>query len=115
MFSERGKTALILFLAVSALSIEILPDLLFLFCESNFADPLFDIIGRPDWLWLPGIGIGWVYIAALVLAASAIVGTLAWKPDSLALFIFVILVEVIVIIYAVYWAFMIYVATHLSP
>jgi hypothetical protein len=115
MLPEREKTALILFLAVSALSIEILPDIFEWFLQSNFADPLFDIIGRPDWFWLPGIGIGWVYLVALVLAASAVVGTLVWKPDSLALFVFVILVSAIVLICSSYWLFMIYVVTHLKP
>ena len=94
MLSERKKTALILFLGVSAISIEVLPLLLIQFCQSNFADPLFDIIGRPDWLWIPGIGIGWVYLVALVLAASAVIVTFVWKPDSLALFLFVIIVAV---------------------
>jgi hypothetical protein len=104
MLSERGKTALILFLAVSSLSIIILFLLFPRFYQSVFGKLLFDI-GLTRWGWIP----------ALLLATSAIVGTLACKPDSLALFVFVILVAVIVIIYAFYWVFMIYVATHLSP
>jgi hypothetical protein len=104
MFSERKKTALILFLAVSALSIVILFLLFPRFYRSFFGKLLFDI-GLTRWGWIP----------ALVLATSAIVGTLVWKPDSLALFVFVIIVSVIVLICSSYWLFIIYVATHLKP
>jgi cobalamin synthase len=104
MLTERGKTALILFLAVSALSIVILFLLFDRFGQSVFGKLFFEI-GLTRW--------GWIY--ALVLATSAIVGTLAWKPDSLALFLFVIIVAVIVLICSSYWLFMIYVVTHLKP
>jgi len=104
MFSERKKTALILFLAVSALSIVILFLLFPRFYRSFFGKLLFDI-GLTRWGWIP----------ALVLATSAIVGTLVWKPDSLALFVFVILISVIVLIYSFYWVFLILRFAHLKP
>jgi len=54
MFSERKKTALILFLAVSALSIVILFLLFPRFYRSFFGKLLFDI-GLTRWGWIPAL------------------------------------------------------------
>ena len=104
MLSERKKTGLILILSLIAISIEVLVLLYDQFYGSEFAGFLFDI-GLTRWGWLP----------AIVLATSAIAGTIFWKPGNRALQGFIILLSVIALTYASYWLIMIYSFSHLKP
>jgi len=116
MLSERKKARLILTLAVSAISIEILLELFFLFCKIDFVDSLLDVldISPSRWWCLPGIGLGG-NIVAFGLATAAIVETVSWKPGSRMLQRFVIFLSVVALIWASLSLFTLYVITHLKP
>jgi len=104
MIPERKKKVIVLALAIGAVSIQIF----FL-----LTDRLFYIL--PDSLWLPGIGLGWVYLVALGLATAAIGKTISWKPGGKKLRVFVILTSVISIIYSCFCLMGIYFISHLNP
>ena len=104
MLSERKKTALILALVISAISIESLLLLYLVFSRSGFSKFLFDI-GLTRWGWIP----------VLVLMISAIIATLFGKSKNRFFQICIISVSIIVLIFASFWLFFIFIAINLKP
>jgi len=97
MLTESKKTVLIISLIVSALIISVIP----------FIDTMFPKGERPYLLrWLRGIKyFAWGWFPVFVFAASAIAGTLYWKPGPLLLRGVTILFSVVAAIWALLWLF----------
>lgn len=97
MLTEKEKTALIIALTASALIIGIIPFL-------DYALPK----GEKPWLlrWLRAIKyFAWGWLPVFVFAASAIAGTLYWKPSPLLLRGVTVLFSVVAAIWALLWLF----------
>jgi len=97
MLTEKKKIALIITLTVSALIIGVIPFL-------DYAFPK----GEEPWFlrWLRTIKyFAWGWFPVFVFAASAIAGTLYWKPGPLLLRGVTILFSVVAAIWALLWLF----------
>jgi len=97
MLTEKRKIALIITLSAIAIVIGIIPFL-------DYAIPK----SEEPWLlrWLRAIKyFAWAWFPVFALAASAIAGTLYWKPGPLLLRVLAIMFSTVAAIWALLWLF----------